>query len=135
MSSYFKNNIYNTIKSAVQHSSGIDNDVLSVIIEYLLSHHVNICNIFDEEFIKIMLVEASNASEDWQNLLVDIVEKNDDLKNMYKPRIRIYHDSELLNLFNMKMHQKTFGDEKVVKWLRTSLEYNHFKIFETNIND
>eukprot|EP01083_Nonionella_stella_P018553 51670_1 len=135
MSSYYKNMVYGAIQTAMQYLSIIDNDVLSVIMEYLLSHHVNICHVFDEEFLQVMMLEVTYASRDWQDLLVDILKKDDELMEIYEPKIQTYHESESLNLLNMSVHAKRFGDVKCTKWLREALARDHFETFEKIVMD
>eukprot|EP01083_Nonionella_stella_P063735 165629_1 len=123
MSSYYKNMIYEAIQSTIRYISDVDHDVLSVIMDYLLSHHINIRHVFETEFVKLLMLEASYASADWQDLLVDILQKDTELMQMYEPRIRIYHESESLNLLNMELNSKTNFDRKCTgyKWLNETM--------------
>eukprot|EP01083_Nonionella_stella_P074424 201894_1 len=76
------------------------------------------------------MLEASYASAECQDLLVDILQKDNELMQMYEPRIQIYHESEPLNLLNIEVHPKVFADGKCTKWLNESLSTDHFKTFE-----
>eukprot|EP01084_Bolivina_argentea_P202789 346397_1 len=136
MVSYYKNFIFKSVQNSVQTVSGIDNDCLSEIMSFILTYYSSFNQFFeDKQFLKSLLLEVRNASEDWQNILVYILENDEEYKQLYIPKIRTYYASEKLNLLNMEIYNHKFGIEKFSNWLSKAVENDHFEMFKTLIRE
>eukprot|EP01084_Bolivina_argentea_P202788 346395_1 len=131
MVSYYKNFIFRAIKKSVQTVSGIDNDCLSQIMSFMLTYYSSFNTFFeDKQFIKLIMFEVSNASAGWQDILVDIIRNDNEIKQLYKPSMIQYEDSERLNVLNLEIEDTRLVFKKFINWIKQAVKNDHYQLFK-----
>eukprot|EP01084_Bolivina_argentea_P037478 69331_1 len=100
-------------------------------MSFMLTYYSSFNRFFeDKTIIKSLMIEANDASVGWQNILVDIIRNDDEIKELYQPNVKKYQYSERLNLLNLEMHGKKLCFSRAVNWLKQAVENDHYKVFK-----
>eukprot|EP00485_Elphidium_margaritaceum_P022005 CAMPEP_0202715414 /NCGR_PEP_ID=MMETSP1385-20130828/89486_1 /ASSEMBLY_ACC=CAM_ASM_000861 /TAXON_ID=933848 /ORGANISM="Elphidium margaritaceum" /LENGTH=114 /DNA_ID=CAMNT_0049376657 /DNA_START=99 /DNA_END=439 /DNA_ORIENTATION=+ len=109
-----------TIKTAVRESDHrCDDDVLSIIMSYLMGYHDVLQSFFsvdDDAMMRMLMVEASEASDGWIDILRTILSKDDTYGKLYEERVfhQPYREHcPTLGLLSYRLYSHKYDIEQV----------------------